>query len=81
MDEGEIFEATERVVVAPMAGVFHPAPVGHRVGVGDVLGHVQVSGTELIAVTSPFAGELVEVVAWPGERLTAQQRVAWLRAS
>ena len=81
MFEGEQFDVGECLVVAPVAGVFHPAPVRRRVCAGDVVGHLQVSAGEQVAVTSPFSGELVEVVAWPGERLGAYQRVARLRVA
>jgi len=52
-----------------------PATEGTPVEIGDLLGNV--SGTE---VRSPFAGELMGVLAHPGERVQAGQPVAWLRA-
>ena len=52
-----------------------PATGGTPVEIGDLLG--TVSGTE---VRSPFAGELMGVLAHPGERVQAGQPVAWLRA-
>ncbi len=51
-----------------------PAP-GQMVDIGDLIGNV--SGTE---VRSPFAGELMGVLAHPGERVQAGQPIAWLRA-
>jgi hypothetical protein len=32
-------------------------------------------------VTSPFAGELMAVVALPGERVAVHDRLAWMRAA
>jgi hypothetical protein len=64
---------------ATAGGAAGPAPAatteGTPVEIGDLLG--TVSGTE---VRSPFAGELMGVLAHPGERVQAGQPVAWLRA-
>lgn len=81
MTGGERLDTLERVVVSPVAGVFTPLseqPV--TVAVGSPLGYVD-DGSDVIAVTSPFAGVLVDVVAVAGERLEPYQRVAWLRAA
>jgi hypothetical protein len=83
-DEGETTHLVERVIVSPVGGRFIPvdtAPLCGEVDEGDVIGHVEVSGHELVPVSSPFRGHLVEMCAWRGERLQPQQRVAWLRAS
>lgn len=48
---------------------------GHPIEIGDLVG--TVSGTE---VRSAFAGELMGVLAHPGERVQAGQPIAWLRA-
>jgi [acyl-carrier-protein] S-malonyltransferase len=48
---------------------------GNPVAIGDLLG--SVSGTE---VRSPFAGELMGVLAHSGERVQAGQPIAWLRS-
>lgn len=78
---GERLDTLERVVVAPVAGVFSPLPEPPTtVTVGSPLGFVQ-AGPDRIAVLSPFAGEIVDVVAVEGERLEPYQRVAWLRAA
>jgi [acyl-carrier-protein] S-malonyltransferase len=77
--EGEHLFATERLVVSPSAGVFHPERgLGHGspVAVGDLIGHV--AGAE---VRSPFAGVLQDFIAVEGERLAARQPVAWLRTA
>jgi hypothetical protein len=81
MDVFEMFQAPERIIVSPTAGVFEPAEVAPRVAAGDVIGHIRAAGDEVVPVHSPFAGELVEMVAWRGERLVPRQRIAWLRAS
>ncbi len=59
----------------PSGRSISPATEGTPVEIGDLLG--TVSGTE---VRSPFAGELMGVLAHPGERVQAGQPVAWLRA-
>jgi [acyl-carrier-protein] S-malonyltransferase len=51
------------------------APVGTPIEIGDLVG--LVSGTE---VRSPFAGDLMGVLAHPGERVQPGQPIAWLRA-
>lgn len=77
--EGEHLFATERLVVSPAAGLFSAAEgteAGARIGVGHLIGHV---GRQ--EVRSPFAGELVGVLALEGERVSASQPIAWLRVS
>ena len=75
--EGEHLFATERLVVSPAAGIFQVSEgtaAGAVVGVGHLVG--QVGDHE---VRSPFAGELMGVLAVDGERVTASQPIAWLR--
>jgi biotin carboxyl carrier protein len=73
----------ERLVVAPVAGAFFPAftevsPANPgMVAVGDEIGVVVQSGDKH-AVTSPFTGRLIGMLALPGERVRAAQPVAWL---
>jgi hypothetical protein len=81
MDVFEMFHAPERIIVSPVAGVYEPAPVPPVVAPGDVIGHVRAPGDEVVPVRSPFAGEVVEVVAWAGERVLPRQRIAWLRVA
>jgi [acyl-carrier-protein] S-malonyltransferase len=79
---GEHLYVSERVVISPSAGVFVPAgeaggPApgpGDVVEVGSLLG--SVAGAD---VRSPFAGQLVGMLAEPGERVQPGQPVAWLR--
>ncbi len=75
--EGENLFVTERVVVTSAAGIFTPRSdldPGLSVKVGEILG--EVNGTP---VHSPFAGAVMGVMAYEGERVTARQPVAWLR--
>ena len=77
--EGEHLFAVERLVVSPAAGVFTPSSgiaVGSQLSVGLVIGHV--GETE---VRTPFAGILQNYIAVEGERVTAHQPIAWLRAN
>lgn len=74
-----MFDAAERVIVSPAGGVYEPLDRSDRVEAGDVIGHVTVAGQDAVPVRSPFAGRLVEIVAWRGERVLHRQRIAWLR--
>jgi [acyl-carrier-protein] S-malonyltransferase len=70
---------TERIVIAPTAGIFVPDgghTEGSAVEVGDVLGHI---GEE--EVRSAFAGTVGGFVALDGERVTASQPIVWLRTA
>jgi [acyl-carrier-protein] S-malonyltransferase len=95
--QGERLYVSERLVISPCAGIFelstegsapaspgpdprplNPSPgvAGRLIQIGDLLGFV--SGTE---VRSPFAGELMGLLAHPGERVQTGQPIAWLRAN
>jgi len=81
--DGERLHVAERMIVSPTVGVFRPAAVaagGRRVDEGDTIGHVEGPGSS-VAVRSPFRGDLVGVLARPGERLREGQPVAWLRVA
>ena len=79
---GETIDVVERVIVSPVGGVFEPVDTtSMSVVAGEVIGHVAVAGEERVPVRSPFAGELVQVVAWRGERVLHRQRIAWLRVA
>jgi hypothetical protein len=78
---GETLDVVERVIVSPAVGVYRPTPRTTDVAAGDVIGHVAVAGQEPVPVRSPFAGRLIEVVAWHGERVLHRQRIAWLRVA
>ncbi len=77
--DGELLYAFERLVVSPTVGVFNPSsdfPSGAAVSTGSVIGHV--NGNE---VRSPFSGVLMDYMASNGQRVTANQPIAWLRTS
>ena len=77
--QGEQFEAVERLVVAPSAGVFEPAPISScgSIEAGQIVGHL-MSGSERTPVVSPFAGRRGATLAWNGERMVSRQPVMWL---
>ena len=78
--DGEQLHVSERVIVAPEAGVFKAA--GHlpeQIEAGTPLGTLEAGGRS-VTVVSPFRGRLGAMVATTGERLRPHQRVAWLRA-
>jgi biotin carboxyl carrier protein len=80
---GEALLVPERVIVAPAVGVFRPltaATDDELVAEGQSIGVVEGPGTTT-PVRSPFAGELVGMLAHPGERLREGQPVAWLRVA
>ena len=77
--EGEHLFATERLVVSPAAGIFTPDPdigPGSAISVGHLIGHVGEDD-----VRSPFAGEVMGVIALEGERVMTSQPIAWLRTN
>ncbi len=77
--EGEHLYVTERLVVSPTAGVFVPETdvgAGTTLQTGSLLGTVGDSD-----VRSAFAGQLIEFLALPGERVQLAQPIAWLRSS
>ena len=75
--EGETLFATERLVVAPAAGLFTPVDgldPGASITRGTVIGTVGDN-----QVRSAFSGELQGFLALSGERVSARQPIAWLR--
>jgi [acyl-carrier-protein] S-malonyltransferase len=78
---GERLYVSERMVISPRAGIFQPAEAfrgaaagGESIDVGMIMGHIADQ-----EVRSPFAGTLMGMLALPGERVQAGQRIAWLR--
>jgi len=73
----------ERLVVSPRAGVFFPAYTEIRpdetamVAVDDEIGVVVQNG-EKHPVHCPFTGQLMGLLAAPGQRVRAFEPVAWL---
>jgi biotin carboxyl carrier protein len=74
----------ERLIAAPMAGVFRAAPPdvvtteGEIVHAGQVVGSIEVTDGA-VAVTSAHTGFLMGLLALPGERVRADQPLAWVR--
>jgi biotin carboxyl carrier protein len=74
----------ERLIAAPAAGVFRAAPPdvvtseGEIVYAGQVVGTIEVTGDE-VPVVSPHTGFLMGLLALPGERVRADQPLAWVR--
>jgi [acyl-carrier-protein] S-malonyltransferase len=79
---GETLTVAERMIVAPVVGIFRPNAVaeGVEVSAGDEIGVVEGPGTSC-PVTSPFDGTLMGMLAHPGERLRSGQPIAWLRVA
>jgi multidrug efflux pump subunit AcrA (membrane-fusion protein) len=81
--DGDDTSIDVRLVVAPVAGVFRPAPVaeitteGELVAAGGTIGHIVVPGRNE-PVTSFCAGFLVRLLAEPGERVRPGRPLAWL---
>jgi [acyl-carrier-protein] S-malonyltransferase len=74
---GETLSVPERVLISPAAGIFEPlrppvqpGPIDAGIVVGTVAGQ---------AVRSPFGGNLLGILVYPGERVHQGQRIAWLR--
>jgi biotin carboxyl carrier protein len=80
--EGERVAMVERMIVAPVVGVFRPLGVepGATVDVGEIVGVVEGPGTRE-PVKSAFAGVVVGFLARSGERLREGQAVAWMRVA
>ena len=81
---GEQLVCLERVVVAPTAGVFRPAPPQVVTAEGEIVYADQVVGvvettSGPVPVISPFAGFFMGLMAHDGERVQPGQPVAWLR--
>lgn len=74
----------ERLIAAPAAGVFRAAPPevvtaeGEIVHAGQVMGTIEVTDGD-VAVTSAHTGFLMGLLAVPGERVRAEQPLAWVR--
>ena len=66
--QGELFHASERLVVAPTGGIFEPAMdlrPGRRIQIGQVVGHLS-SGATRTPIVSPFAGRVGRSVGLVG---------------
>jgi biotin carboxyl carrier protein len=80
--EGERVAMVERMIVAPVVGVFRPLGVedGATVKVGEIVGVVEGPGTRE-PVRSAFDGVVMGFLAHSGERLREGQAVAWMRVA
>jgi biotin carboxyl carrier protein len=80
----EDLDIPERLIAAPAAGVFRSLPPevvtteGEIVNAGQVVGTIEVTGDD-VPVTSPHTGFLMGLLALPGERVRADQPLAWVR--
>jgi biotin carboxyl carrier protein len=83
-DAEEVY-LSERLIVAPHAGVFQAPPgTGALAGEGSVICEDEVLGRieltrETFTVTSPHTGILMGLLVTPGERVRKSQPLAWLR--
>ena len=83
-DAEEVY-LSERLIVAPHAGVFQAPPgAGMLAGEGSVICEDEVLGRieltrETFTVTSPHTGVLMGLLVTPGERVRKSQPLAWLR--
>jgi biotin carboxyl carrier protein len=80
--EGERVAMVERMIVAPVVGVFRPLGIeeGANVTVGEIVGVVEGPGTRE-PVRSAFEGTVMGFLAHSGERLREGQAVAWMRVA
>jgi biotin carboxyl carrier protein len=80
--EGERVAMVERMIVAPVVGVFRPLGVeeGATVSVGEAVGVVEGPGTRE-PVRSAFTGVVIGFLAYSGERMREGQPVAWMRVA
>ena len=84
--QGERLLVPERVIVAPVAGVFRPLPPEQLTAEGDVVhegqpvGVLEGLGTRT-EVLSPFRGHLMGMLVHQGERVREGEPVAWLRTA
>jgi biotin carboxyl carrier protein len=80
----ESLSVPERLITAPTAGVFEPAPPdvvtceGEIVYCGSEIGTIRQTN-DVHAVASPFTGFFMGLLAMPGERVRPGQPLAWVR--
>ena len=80
----EDLHVPERLIAAPAAGVFRAAAPEVVTAEGEIVYRGQQMGTievtdGAVPVTSPHTGFLMGLLALPGERVRADQPLAWVR--
>ncbi|HMG45646.1 MAG TPA: hypothetical protein VK611_30225 [Acidimicrobiales bacterium] len=80
----EDLHVPERLIAAPVAGVFSLLPPdvvtseGEIVQAGQAMGFIE-RNAESVTVVSPHTGFLMGLLALPGERVRDGQPLAWVR--
>lgn len=74
----------ERLIAAPVAGVFTVLPPETVTSEGEIVNEGQVMGAiernaGPVRVVSPHTGFLMGLLALPGEHVRAHQPLAWVR--
>ena len=76
----------ERVITAPVGGVFQPTPPDSFTTEGEIVHRGQIVGTigdvpAAVSVLSPFTGFFMGLLAHAGERVRPGQPLAWVRVT
>lgn len=80
----EVTSISERVVIAPSSGKFHPLPPevftteGEWVRVGQALAEIQL-GERRVPVESAFEGWVMGMLAVPGQPVSQGEPLFWIR--
>ena len=81
---GEVTLMREKVVVSPATGKFQPHPPeiftteGEWVQGGQTLGEIE-NGGESVAISSPFTGWMMGMLAIPGQPVKTGDQLFWIR--
>jgi biotin carboxyl carrier protein len=83
--QGDDLRLVERLIVAPVAGVFRPHPPEVVTAEGEIVHHGQSVGLiegpgQSVDVLSFSTGYLMGMLAESGQRVRPGQPVAWLRS-
>ncbi len=82
----ETLAISERLVIAPTAGRFHPLPPqiftceGEWVERGQALAEVS-DGRDLVPVISSFSGWVMGMLAMPGQPVVQGEALFWIRGA
>lgn len=80
----ELIAITERIVVSPATGRFHPHPPevftteGEWVNEGQTLGEIR-NGGEAVPVVSAFTGWMMGMLPIPGQPVRTGDPLFWIR--